>query len=125
MQNLILIYADGTRQQAFLLLAYTEDKIRVAVPGGDDSLELTNVRATWASEDCEALRVEFAWQVERPAPVPAGRGLHTCPPERAAHLIRLLRLGHQCHGWNARGALGEREGLELATLYWREPGVPQ
>jgi hypothetical protein len=58
---MVLIYGDGSRTEAFLL-ARTENKIRVAIPGSDDPLELTDVRGTWVSEDCEPVRVEFAWQ---------------------------------------------------------------
>ena len=59
--RMTLIYADGSRTEAFLL-ARTENRIRVAIPGSDDPLEFTDMHGTWVSEDCEPVCVEFAWQ---------------------------------------------------------------
>ena len=58
---MVFTYADRRKTEAFLL-ARTENKLRVAIPGSDDPLELTEIRDTWVTEDCEPVRVEFAWQ---------------------------------------------------------------
>ena len=58
---MVLIYADGSRTEAFLL-ARTENKMRVAIPGSDDPLELAEIHGTWVTENCDPVRVEFAWQ---------------------------------------------------------------
>ena len=89
--KMILIYADGSRTEAFLL-ARTENKIRVAVRGSDDPLELTDVHGTWVSEDCEPVRVEFAWQGKTREQVVSEADC-ICSHDLAARLIHLL--------WNA------------------------
>jgi hypothetical protein len=48
---MILTYADGSRTEA-ILLARSENKIRVALPGSDDPVELTDIHGTWVSADC-------------------------------------------------------------------------
>ena len=86
-----LTYADGNRTEA-ILLARSENKIRVAIPGSDDPVELTDVRGTWVSEDCEPVRVEFAWQKKTSAALLSEADC-VCPKDLAARLIHLL--------WNA------------------------
>jgi len=61
-----LTYADGTRQDA-IVLSRTENRMRVIVPGCDDTFELRDVDGNWVTEDCRPVRVEFAWQRERRA----------------------------------------------------------
>ena len=89
--KMTLTYADGSRTEAFLL-ARTENKIRVAVPGSDDPLEFTDVHGTWVSDDCEPVRVEFAWQGKTREEVLTEADC-ICPHELAAHLIHLLWSG--------------------------------
>ena len=83
-----LTYADGSTTEA-LVLAQTENRMRVAIPGADDAIELTNVRGTWISEDCEPVRVQFAWEGRKRPQAPAEADC-VCAPDLAAHLIGLL-----------------------------------
>jgi hypothetical protein len=85
---MFLIYADGSKTEAFLL-SRTEDKIRVAIPGSDDPLELTDVRGTWVSEQCEPVRVEFAWEGKTRDEVLTEADC-VCSKDLAAHLLHLL-----------------------------------
>jgi hypothetical protein len=88
-----LTYADGRRTDA-ILLARSENKLRVAIPGCDDPMELTDVNGTWVSEDCEPVRVEFAWQRKtREQAVTEAECL--CSHELAARLIHLLWSGEE------------------------------
>ena len=88
---MVLIYADGSRTEAFLL-ARKEDKIRVAIPGCDDPLELTNVHGTWVSEDCEPVRVEYAWEGKTRDQILTEADC-ICSHDLAARLIHLLWSG--------------------------------
>jgi hypothetical protein len=88
---MVLIYADGSRTEAFLL-ARTENKIRVAIPGSDDPLELTDIHGTWVTEDCEPVRVQFAWEGKTREQVVSEADC-VCSHDLAARLIHLL--------WNA------------------------
>ena len=107
---MVLIYADGSRTEAFLL-ARTENKIRVAVPGSDDPLELTDVHGTWVSEDCEPVRVEFAWQGKTREQVVSEADC-ICSHDLAARLIHLL--------WNA----DEEEPKAKAVAAFAESSLP-
>ena len=88
---MILTYADGSKTEAFLL-ARTENKIRVAIPGSDDPLELSEINGTWITEDCEPVRVEFAWQGKTREQVLTEADC-VCSHDLAARLLHLL--------WNA------------------------
>ena len=88
---MILIYADGSRKEA-ALLARTENRMRVAIPGGDDPIELTEVCGAWVTEDCEVVRVEFAWESKTNKQVITEADC-ICSHDLAARLLRLL--------WNA------------------------
>jgi hypothetical protein len=88
---MVLIYADGSKKEA-VLLARMEDKIRVAVRGSDDPLELTDVHGTWVTEDCEPVRVEFAWQGKTHEQILTEADC-ICSHDLAARLLHLL--------WNA------------------------
>jgi hypothetical protein len=86
-----LTYADGSRTEAFLL-ARSENRIRVAIPGHDDPMELTDIHGTWVSEDCEPVRVEFAWQKKSRAEILTEADC-VCSQDLAARLIHLLWAG--------------------------------
>lgn len=88
---MVLIYADGAKTEAFLL-SRTENKIRVAIPGSDDPLELTDLNGIWVTEDCEAVRVEFAWQGKTNEEIVTEADC-ICSHDLAARLVHLL--------WNA------------------------
>jgi hypothetical protein len=90
---MILTYADGSRTEA-ILLARSESKLRVAIPGCDDPVELTDVHGTWVSEDCEPVRVEFAWQQKTPEQVLTEADC-LCSHELAARLLHLLWSGEE------------------------------
>jgi hypothetical protein len=96
---MVLRYADGSKTEAFLL-ARTENKIRVAIPGSDDPLELTDVRGTWISEDCEPVRVEFAWQGKTHEQMITEADC-LCSHDLAAHLIHLLWSADEEEPWKA------------------------
>jgi hypothetical protein len=85
---MVLIYANGSRTEAFLL-ARTENKIRVAIPGSDDPLELTDVHGTWVTEDCEPVRVQFAWEGKTREQVLTEADC-ICSHDLAARLLHLL-----------------------------------
>lgn len=88
---MILIYANGSRTEA-VLLARNENKIRVAIAGSDDLLELTDVHGTWVTEDCEPVQVQFAWEGKTAEQITAEADC-VCSHDLAARLIHLL--------WNA------------------------
>jgi len=107
---MILTYADGSTTEA-ILLARTENKIRVAIPGVDDPLELTDVHGTWVSEDCEPVRVAFTGQGKTPEQVLTEADC-ICPHELAARLVRLLWNGEEDQ-LKTDAALGTRDALGL------------
>jgi hypothetical protein len=88
---MVLIYADGSKTEA-LILARTENTLRVAIPGGDDSLELTNIHGAWVTEDCEPVRVQFAWEGKTHEEI-LTEADSVCSKELAGHLLRLLWSG--------------------------------
>jgi hypothetical protein len=55
--HIILRYPDGRRVEALLL--YREpDRMRVAIPGRNDALELTPVGERWVDDDGQKVSVE-------------------------------------------------------------------
>jgi len=54
-------YPDETVLKA-LLLARGNDTLRVTVRGDDDVRTFTLIKGTWISEECEAVKIEVAWQ---------------------------------------------------------------
>jgi hypothetical protein len=88
---MVITYTDGSRIEA-VLLARTENRIRVAIPGSDDPLELTDVHGTWVTEDCEPVRVQFAWEGKTHEQVLTEADC-VCSHDLAARLLHLL--------WNA------------------------
>jgi len=95
---MILIYADGSRKEAFLL-ARMENRMRVAIPGSDDPIELTDVNGTWVTDNCEAVRVEFAWQGKTREQVLTEADC-VCSDDLAARLLHLL--------WNTEDEAGSK-----------------
>jgi hypothetical protein len=85
---MMLTYANGTRKEA-VLLARSDNKMRVVVRGGEEPTELTQVNDAWVSEDCEPVRVEFAWQGKSRQEVPSEAEC-ICPHHLASRLIHLL-----------------------------------
>jgi len=79
------------------LLARTDNTLRVSIPGADDVLEFTCINGTWVSEDCEPVRIEFAWERKSHQPEVTEADC-ICPRELAAHLIHLLLNGEENSG---------------------------
>ena len=94
------IYRRGGASQEATLLARHDDKIRVAIKGGDDASEFREVRGTWVSEDCEPVKIVFEWQKQLAAR-PCSEEDFICPPETAAELIRLLLSGENVENESA------------------------
>jgi hypothetical protein len=95
-------YADGRTLEA-VLLARTDNTLRVAAKHTDDILVFSDVDGTWVSEDCEPVRIEFAWQRHsREAAVAEADCI--CSKELASRLMHLLFSG------------SNEEGLEATTL---------
>lgn len=86
---MFLTYADGSTKEGFLL-ARSESKIRVAIPGCDDPMEFTNIRGTWVSEDCEPVNIQFAWEKKTKEQVLSEADC-ICSHDLAARLIHLLQ----------------------------------
>jgi hypothetical protein len=63
--------------------------MRVAVRGGDDPVELTDISGVWISEDCEPIQVQFAWQRKTQAQI-VEEAECICSHELASRLIHLL-----------------------------------
>lgn len=111
---MFLTYADGSRTEAFLLTR-NENTIRVAIPGSDDPLELTDVHGVWVTEDCEPVRVEFAWQGKTREQVITEADC-VCSHDLAARLLHLL--------WNAdedatptqKAVLADADGFHPLSL---------
>ena len=88
---MVLTYANGSKTEA-VLLARNENKIRVAIAGSDDLVELTDVHGTWVTEDCEPVYVQFAWEGKTREQIVTEADC-VCSHDLAARLIYLL--------WNA------------------------
>jgi hypothetical protein len=84
-------YNNGFSYEA-ILLARTEETMRVAITGSDDVVELKQIHGAWISEDCEPVQVEFAWTRQAAAPETTEESC-TCSHELAAELIHLLFSG--------------------------------
>jgi len=101
-----LIYADGSTTEAFLL-ARTENTMRVAIPGSDDPLDLTEIHGTWVTENCDPVRVQFAWQGKTRDQILTEADC-ICSHDLAARLLHLL--------WNADEETpqdGQRNALSM------------
>jgi hypothetical protein len=106
---MILTYANGSKTEA-MLLARSENKIRVAIPGNNDPMELTDVHGTWVSEDCEPVRVEFAWQRKTREEILSEADC-ICSHELAARLIHLLWNESDEENLQADAPFGAGDGL--------------
>lgn len=84
-------YSNGQAFKA-VLLSQTEDRMRIAVQGSDDVLELRQINGAWISEDCEPAHVEFTWARQSSANDVTEEDC-ICPPELAARLLHLLFSG--------------------------------
>lgn len=106
---MVLIYTDGSRTEG-ILLARTENTIRVAIPGSDDPLELTDVHGTWVTEDCEPVQVEFAWQKKTREQILSEADC-ICSHDLAARLLHLLWSGDDEDHLKAKAVPSDAEGF--------------
>lgn len=80
-------YQNGTAIEGMTLVR-TGHKMRVAVQGWDDVMELTNIHGTWVSDDCEPVTVEIGMTL---APIESySDDDFICSQELASHLVNLL-----------------------------------
>ncbi|HYW42084.1 MAG TPA: hypothetical protein VE959_04455 [Bryobacteraceae bacterium] len=86
--NMYITYTNGNTVEGFIL-GRTDTTIRAVVKGADDVVEFNNVRGTWISDDCEPVRIEFAWQRQSARSIPSEAEC-ICPPHLASRLIHLL-----------------------------------
>jgi hypothetical protein len=84
-------YSNGKAYEA-VLLAQAENSMRVAIRGSDDVLELSEINGTWVTDECEPVRVEFAWS-DRGLLDEVSEDECICSPELAARLLHLLFSG--------------------------------
>jgi hypothetical protein len=88
-----ITYLDGKTLEA-VQLARAGSTLRVAVENADDVLEFTDINGTWVSEDCEPVRIEFAWQ-RKPRQEAVTEADCICPKDLAAELVRLFLSGDE------------------------------
>ncbi len=55
--HLILSYSDGRLAEA-IVLAVSADRMRVCIPGSDDTIELSAAHGRWMSETGELVEIE-------------------------------------------------------------------
>ena len=90
-EHMTISYPDGTALEA-LLLSRGDDTLRVIIPGDDDVRTFTLIRGTWVSEDCEPVKIEFAWQRSGKADLPREVDC-ICSKELASRLTSMLLAG--------------------------------
>lgn len=82
---------DGIALEA-VLLARTEDTMRLAVQGADDVMEVRNINGVWVSSDCEPVSIEFTRQPpDRKAEISEAECC--CSRELASKLMHSLYTG--------------------------------
>jgi hypothetical protein len=86
-------YTDGQNFEA-VLLSRTDTTMRVALEKREDIVALTLVNDVWVSDECEPVRVDFAWE-RHEAAVEVREEDCLCSHELAAHLIHLLYTGNE------------------------------
>lgn len=84
-------YTDGRTVQGALLFR-SDNIVRAVLKGGDDVAEFKRLNGTWASEDCEPVRLEFAWESHSRNEVVSEADC-LCSNELAARLMHLLLNG--------------------------------
>jgi hypothetical protein len=86
-----ITYSNGTVLEA-IVLVHEEEALRVAVTGEGDVRTFRRIHGAWISEECEPVAVEFAWQRQGAANVPAEVDC-ICPKKLASRLIAMLLAG--------------------------------
>ena len=88
-----ITYSDG-RTISAVILSEKGETLRVALQGNGDAVTFTRHHNVWIGEDCEPVRLEYAWQR------PSNREVVTeadciCSKELAAHLLHLFFSGDE------------------------------
>ena len=105
-------------------------KLRASVQGDDDARTFTLINGAWISEECEAVRIEFAWQCRDETRVPTETEC-VCSKELASRLTSMLLVGTQAgdlvermlHVYSARGhRIRISEGRPTRVAGEVEPG---
>jgi hypothetical protein len=91
-----IIYKNGTAVDA-ILLSRQGDTLRAAIRGDEDVREFTRLSDGWVTEEFEPVVLEFEWQRNPAAEVPAEEDC-ICPKELAAKLLAKLRGGAEQPG---------------------------
>jgi hypothetical protein len=86
--DMTIRYADGRVAEA-VILARTENTMRVALKDSDDVADFVAADGAWLSEDLGPVQIEFAWQRHGRRHVIEEADC-ICPSELAARLIDLL-----------------------------------
>jgi hypothetical protein len=86
-----ITYRNGTVLDA-VLLSRGPDTLCAAVRGEEDARTFTLAGGTWVSEECEPVRIEFAWERRNDIQVPSEADC-ICSKERASRLISMLLVG--------------------------------
>ena len=84
-----IIYKNGTVVDA-ILMSRRGDTLRAAIRGDEDVREFTRVSDGWVSEDLAPVVLEFEWQRNSVAEVPAEEDC-ICSKELASKLIAKLQ----------------------------------
>ncbi len=90
---MIITRPDGSAREA-VLLSQSQNTIRVIMKGDEDVTEFFNVQGRWISENCEEVKVEFAWERKLPRRVPTEAEC-VCSKELADRLMHLLASGEE------------------------------
>ncbi len=81
-------YANGRKVRGVVLLR-GDNEVRVAVEGVEDAVVFTRHAGTWVSDDCEPVRLEFAWQRSLGS-VEVSEADCICSKDLASRLLTLL-----------------------------------
>ena len=84
-------YPNGTVLEA-VLVSRGSDTLRAWISGDDDARAFTLIGGTWISEECEPVRIEFAWQHREETRVPSETEC-VCSKELASRLTSMLLVG--------------------------------
>jgi len=92
-------YPDGRTIEA-VTLRRTDNFMRVAAKGCEDTAEFTRVHGTWISEDCEPVIMEYGQPGNDPTTLSEADCI--CPRELAARLIDLLLIDSAEDEWEGK-----------------------
>jgi hypothetical protein len=90
---MIIRYANGRTIQG-VALARTDTSMRVALQGGHDVVQFSNINGRWVSEDCEPVNIGSA-AAQASAAEPVSEEEFICTPDLASHLVKLLYQEHE------------------------------